>query len=76
MDVKSTEAVHPLELGETVKGHFAGTSNKLEKLGSFFLIKGADSTPEPLNLCRRGRVIMILGIVPPIINVNIWETRD
>lgn len=52
MNIKPTEPVHTLEFPETVKRDLACTSDKLEKLRSFFFVEGADCTPEPLNLRR------------------------
>ena len=49
MDIELGEAVHALELLEPVKRHFRSTGNKLQQLGTLFLIKGSNRTPEPLN---------------------------
>ena len=50
MDIESAESVHSFELAKAVERHFGGTSNELEKLGSFFFIEGTDCAPEPLDL--------------------------
>lgn len=50
MNVESTKAIHALKLLESVERDFAGAGDKLEQLSSLFLVKGANSTPEPLDL--------------------------
>jgi hypothetical protein len=72
MDVEPAEAIHTLQFPESIERNFAGTSNKLKKLGALFFIKRPNSSPKPLNLWRSGSVVMILGIVLPIIDINIW----
>lgn len=76
MDVESTKPVHTLELAEAVERYFAGSGNELKKLGSLFLVERAHGAPEPLDLCGRGGVVMILGIVLPIVHVDIREAGD
>ena len=76
MDVEATETVHPFELFEPIEWYFAGTCHELEKLGSFFFIKGTYRSPEPLDLWRRGLVVVVLRIVFPVINVDVRETGD
>lgn len=76
MDVELCEAVHALELLEPVQGHFAGTCDKLQQFGLFFLVKAADRTPKPLHLWRRLRVIVVVCIVLPVVSVNLRQTRN
>ena len=71
MDIESAEAVHALKLAKPIERYLARARDELKKLGSLFLVEGADSAPEPLNLCRRGGVIVVVGIVLPIIHVDV-----
>lgn len=50
MDVESAETIHSLELAKAVERYFGCTSDKLQELGSLFLVEGADGAPKPLNL--------------------------
>ena len=52
MDVEPAEAVHAFEFLETVERNLTSTCDKLQEFGSFFLIKGPDCSPEPLDLSR------------------------
>lgn len=70
MDVEAGESVHAFELFEAVEWNFARTGNELKKFGPLFLVKGADSAPIPLDLRRRSLVIVVVGIVLPIINID------
>lgn len=74
VDIEATEAVHALKFLEAVERHLAGTGDELQQLGLLFLIEGADSAPEPLDLRGRGRVVVIFGVVLPVIDVDLWET--
>jgi hypothetical protein len=76
VDVETANSVHTLEFLKSIERHLTSTRNELQKLGAFFLIERADSAPEPLNLGRGGRVVMILGIDLPIIHFNFGETGD
>ena len=71
MDIEPTEPIHTLELSKTIKRDLAGTGDELKKLGPFFFVKGADRTPEPLNLRRGGLIIVIFSMIFPIININV-----
>jgi len=76
MDIELAEPVHTLKFPEAIEWHFAGTSDKLKELGTFFLVKGTNGSPEPLDLRRRGGVVVVLGIVLPVVDVDIRETGD
>ena len=105
VDIELGEAIHALELLETIEWDFAGSRGELEKFGTLFLVKGADCSPEPLDLRRGGGIIMVpnegwkdnfvssesldkyyvnvtgdlgsvLSVVPPVVNINIWKTRN
>lgn len=73
---KAREAVHALELLEPVERHLARASDKLEQLGALLLVEGADGAPEPLDLRGRGGVIVVLGIVLPIVDVDVGHAGD
>ena len=73
MDVEAAEAIHALEFFEAVQRHFACAGDKLEELSAFLLVKRADGAPEPLDLWRRGRIIVVLSVVLPVVNVNIRQ---
>jgi hypothetical protein len=76
VNVESTKAVHALQLFEAIEWHLRCASDKLEKLCSLFLVERANSAPEPLNLRRRGGVVVVLGVVAPVLDVDIWQARD
>lgn len=76
MDVETVDAVHAFELFKPIKRHLASTSDKLQQLGQFFLVKRPNCSPEPLDLWRRRIVVVILRISFPIVNINVRETRD
>jgi hypothetical protein len=76
VDIEFADTVHTLQLLEAVERDLASTRDKLEQLGAFFLIEGADCTPEPLDLRRGGRVVVIIGIILPLIDVDLRKTRD
>ena len=71
MNVELAEAIHALELLEPIEGNLAGSGDKLQKLGSLLLVKGPDGAPEPLNLRRCRRVIVVLSVVLPIVDINV-----
>lgn len=50
MDLELLDSVHSFKSGETLQRHFGRTGHELEELGAIRLIKGAQSTPEPLYL--------------------------
>lgn len=70
MDIEPAEPVHTLELAEAIQWDFAGTGHELEELSTTFLVEGSDSTPEPLDLWGRCRVIVVLGSILPVIHVD------
>jgi hypothetical protein len=76
MDVETVDTVHAFELFESIERHLASTSDKLQQLGQFFLVKRSDGSPEPLDLWRRRIVVVILSVSFPVVNVNVRETRD
>ena len=76
VDVESAKAIHTLKLAKAVERHFACTCNKLQELGSFLLVKRSDCAPEPLNLWRRGLVVVIFGVIFPVVDIDIGQTRD
>ena len=74
--VESADAVHALKFLEAVERHFGSSCHELEELRPLFLVEGTDCSPEPLDLLRGGRVVVILGIALPVINIDVGETRD
>ena len=76
MDIEPTEPIHALQLAESVKRYLASTRDELEKLRSLFFVKGAYGTPEPLDLRGRGRVVVVIGVILPVVYVDVWKTRD
>lgn len=76
MNVEAVDAVHALELLEAVEWHLARTRDELEKLGKLLLVKRPDRTPEPLDLLARGRVVVVLGVALPVVDVDVRQTRD
>ena len=76
MNIEAVDAVHAFELFKSIERYLASTGDKLQQLGQFFLVKRSDSPPEPLDLWRRRIVVVILSISFPIVNINVWETRD
>lgn len=76
MDVEATEAVHAFKLTEAVQRHFACARNELQELRSLFLVEGANGTPEPLDLRRGCRVVMVFAVVLPVVDVDIWKSRN
>jgi len=76
MDVEFTKPVHTLEFLETIERHLTGTSDKLEQFGTLFFVKRTHRPPEPLDLLRRGRIVVVFGVVLPIININFRQARN
>jgi len=76
MNVEPAKAIHAFELLEPIKRHFARAGHKLQQLGFFLLVEAADCAPEPLHLRREGRVVVVLGVVLPVVHVNVRQTRD
>ena len=52
VDLELLDATHPFESSEALQRHLGGPRHKLEEPCSVRLVKGAQSTPEPLNLRR------------------------
>lgn len=76
VNVEAVNAIHSLELLEAVERHLGGTCDKLDELGTLFLVKRADGAPEPLDLRRRRVVVVVLGVALPVVNVDVGQTRD
>lgn len=76
MDIKLAHSIHALQLLEAIERHLGRSSDKLQQLGTLLLVEAADGTPEPLNLRRRSRVVVVFGIVSPVVDVNLGKTRD
>lgn len=74
VDIESTEAIHAFEFLEAVQRYLTGASNKLQQLGTLFLVVRTDCSPEPLDLWGRSCVIMILGVALPIVDINFRKT--
>lgn len=43
-------SIHPLQISKALQRNFGRSGHKLQELGSVFLIKGTQGTPEPLYL--------------------------
>lgn len=76
MDIEAAEAVHALKLLEAIERNLAGTGNELQQLSLLFLVEGADRSPEPLDLRRCCRVVVVFGVVLPVVDVDLGETGD
>ena len=76
VNVETAEAIHAFQFLETIQWHFACSSHELKKLGTFFLFERANCTPEPLNLWRRCRIVVIFRIGLPIVDIDVWKTGD
>lgn len=76
VNVELGEAIHTLKLLEAVEWDLGSTGDELQQLGLLFLVEAADSAPEPLNLWRGLLVVVVLGVVLPVIDINIRKTRD
>ena len=76
MNVEAVYAVHTLEFFEPVERNLAGSRDELKQLRTFLFVKRPDCTPEPLDLLRRGVVIVIFRIGLPVIDINVGETRN
>ena len=70
MNVKAGKSIHAFKLFETIEWNFARTRDELKKFRPLFLVKGAYSAPVPLDLRRCSLVIVVVGIVLPVININ------
>ena len=76
MDVEPVDSVHTLQLLESVERDLAGARHELYQLGQLFLVQRTDRSPEPLDLWRSCRVVMILRVALPVVHVDIGQTRD
>jgi hypothetical protein len=76
VNVELGKAVHTLKLLEAVEWDLGSAGDELQKLGLFFLVEAADSTPEPLDLWRGLLVVVVFGVVLPVVDVNVGKTRD
>jgi len=76
MDIESAESVHALEFFEAIEWHLARTRHELEQLGCLFLVEAAHCTPEPLNLWGCLSVVVVVCVALPVVNVDVWQTRD
>lgn len=56
VNLKLLDAVHALECSEALQRHFGRACDKLQKLGTVCLVKGAQCTPEPLNLHKQRKI--------------------
>jgi len=76
VDVELGEAVHALKLLETIERHLTSTGNELKQLGLLFLLERSDSAPEPLDLWRCSCVVVVLGVVLPVIHIDVRQTGN
>jgi hypothetical protein len=76
MNVEFGKAIHTLKLLEAIEWNLGSTGDELQKLGLFFLVEAANSTPEPLDLWRGLLVVVVFGVVLPVIDVDVGETGD
>lgn len=76
MDVEPVDSVHALQFFEAVEWHFTGSSDELEQFGTLFLVEGTHCTPEPLNLGRGRRVIVILSVGFPVVHIDLGQTGN
>jgi hypothetical protein len=76
MDVKSRESIHALELFEAVQWHLGCARDELEQLGAFFFVERSNGAPEPLDLRGRRCVIVVVGVVLPVVDVDVRETGN
>lgn len=72
VDIEPAEAVHALQLLEAVERHLGRARHKLQQLGLFFGLEAAHRAPEPLHLRRRLRVVVVLCVVLPVVDVDVW----
>lgn len=73
MDIEATEAIHALELLEAVERHLTRSRDELQQLGALLLVVGADGSPQPLDLRRGGRVVVVLGVGLPVVDIDVGE---
>ncbi len=61
----------PFKFLEAVQRHLGRAGDELEELCTLFLVERANRSPEPLDLLRGGRVVVVLSIALPVINVDV-----
>ena len=76
VDVEPAHAVHAFQLLESVQRHLGRARHELEQLGPLFLVKRPDRAPEPLDLLRRRRVVLVLRITLPVVHVDVGQARN
>ena len=76
MNIELAESIHALEFLESVQWHFTRSCHELQQLRAFFLVETTYCTPEPLDLRRRCGVVLILGVVLPVVDIDVREARD
>ena len=76
VNVEAVDTVHSLKLLEAVKGYLGRACHELDELGLLLLVKGTHRTPEPLNLWRCRRVVVILSVAFPVVHVNVGQARN
>lgn len=76
VNIELAETIHSLQLLEAVQRHFARARDKLQQLRALLLVEAPHGSPEPLNLWRTRRVVVILGVVLPIVHIDLRHTRD
>lgn len=76
VDVESVDAIHTLQLLETVEGHLAGSCHKLQQFSALFLVERSQSSPEPLDLLRRWIIVVVLCVALPVVDVDVRQTGD
>jgi hypothetical protein len=52
VNVKAAKPVHTLKLLEAIERNLASACDELKEFGTLLFVKGADCTPEPLDLGR------------------------
>ena len=76
VDVELGKAIHALQLLEPIEWDLAGTGDELQQLGALLFIEALDCPPEPLDLRGSTLVVVVLGVVLPVIHVNVRKTGD
>lgn len=76
MDIEPCKSVHAFKLFEAIQRDLGCAGDELEELGAFFLVEGAYGAPEPLDLRRCRCVVVVVGVVLPVVDVDVWQTGD
>lgn len=76
VNVESVDAIHSLELFKAVERYFTCARDELQQLGQLLLVEGSNRAPEPLDLLTGWRVVVVLGVVLPVVHIDVWQTRD